>query len=73
MSILKHCTVKYDTIDLAGPYCYPLLFTAVDLLPTEPSAFPGVCPEDTEKTEKQYFWIPHKGYCYQFVMHLMFW
>ncbi|KAM3604663.1 uncharacterized protein V6R79_014470 [Siganus canaliculatus] len=42
--------------------------TDADIQPAEPSAFPGVCPEDPNmaSTLQEYSWQPFKGYCYMF-------
>lgn len=52
-----------------------VLLSFTDLPPTEPSGFPGVCPEDvqTSDTEQNYFWILCKGYCYKFFTEIIEW
>lgn len=66
------------TLDLIGPNSLDLLllsFLFTDLPPTEPSGFPGVCPEDqyASVTDKNNPWVPHKGYCYKFVTEIKTW
>ncbi|XP_037642854.1 macrophage mannose receptor 1-like [Sebastes umbrosus] len=48
---------------------------STDVPPTEPSGFPGACPEnpDTLHTAKNYFWLPFKGYCYAFFTEVRSW
>ncbi|KAM4552771.1 macrophage mannose receptor 1-like [Odontesthes bonariensis] len=40
---------------------------STDVPPTQPSDFPGVCPEDPETAYgRGHFWRPFRGYCYIF-------
>lgn len=47
-----------------------------DVAPTEPSDFPGFCPEYSDvhrQVIKRYSWLPFKGYCYLFVTENVQW
>lgn len=47
-----------------------------DVAPTEPSDFPGFCPEYSDVHRhmiKRYSWLPFKGYCYLFVTENVQW
>uniref|UniRef100_A0A3P9IWG7 Mannose receptor, C type 1b n=1 Tax=Oryzias latipes TaxID=8090 RepID=A0A3P9IWG7_ORYLA len=43
-----------------------------DILPVEPSDFPGVCPDDPNPSS-QHYWIPFRGHCYTFFTKLENW
>uniref|UniRef100_A0A3P9CYI8 Mannose receptor, C type 1b n=1 Tax=Maylandia zebra TaxID=106582 RepID=A0A3P9CYI8_9CICH len=48
---------------------------STDVLPTESTIFPGVCPQDPEATieNKNYIWVPFRGYCYIFITEQTHW
>uniref|UniRef100_A0AAZ1WXN7 Mannose receptor, C type 1b n=1 Tax=Oreochromis aureus TaxID=47969 RepID=A0AAZ1WXN7_OREAU len=48
---------------------------STDVLPTESTLFPGVCPLDPEATieNKNYIWVPFRGYCYIFITEQKRW
>uniref|UniRef100_A0A669CXF4 Mannose receptor, C type 1b n=1 Tax=Oreochromis niloticus TaxID=8128 RepID=A0A669CXF4_ORENI len=48
---------------------------STDVLPTESTLFPGVCPLDPEATieNKNYIWVPFRGYCYIFITEQKGW
>ncbi|XP_035764283.1 macrophage mannose receptor 1-like [Neolamprologus brichardi] len=48
---------------------------STDVLPTESTLFPGVCPLDPEATieNKNYIWLPFRGYCYIFITEQKRW
>ncbi|XP_035764282.1 secretory phospholipase A2 receptor-like, partial [Neolamprologus brichardi] len=48
---------------------------STDVLPTESTIFPGVCPQDPEATieNKNYIWVPFRGYCYIFITEQKHW
>lgn len=53
-----------------------LSLTFADVAPTEPSNFPGFCPEYSDLHRhgiKRYSWLPFKGYCYLFVTENVEW
>uniref|UniRef100_A0A3P9LTA8 Mannose receptor, C type 1b n=1 Tax=Oryzias latipes TaxID=8090 RepID=A0A3P9LTA8_ORYLA len=43
-----------------------------DVLPVQPSNFPGVCPDDPNPSS-QHYWIPFRGHCYTFFTKLENW
>ncbi|RVE62049.1 hypothetical protein OJAV_G00176930, partial [Oryzias javanicus] len=45
---------------------YAVCMKSSDVPPTQPSIFPGVCPDDPNPSS-QIFWIPFKGHCYTFL------
>lgn len=79
-----HCTSNlcgihiliYEYI-LITNYLLPnyLSFSFVDLPPTEPSEFAGICPLDQYNPvpSKNSVWLPYKGYCYKFVAEMKRW
>uniref|UniRef100_A0A669B8V2 Mannose receptor, C type 1b n=1 Tax=Oreochromis niloticus TaxID=8128 RepID=A0A669B8V2_ORENI len=48
---------------------------STDVLPTESTIFPGVCPQDPEATleSNNYIWVPFRGYCYIFITEQKYW
>ncbi|KAL3988682.1 somatostatin receptor 2 [Sarotherodon galilaeus] len=48
---------------------------STDVLPTESTIFPGVCPQDPEATieSNNYIWVPFRGYCYIFITEQKHW
>lgn len=52
-----------------------MYFSFTDVPPPESTVFPGVCPEDPERSfqGQHYFWIPFRGYCYIFLTEIKEW
>ncbi|CAL8279713.1 unnamed protein product [Lota lota] len=48
---------------------------STDVAPTESTEYQGSCPSATqdERTERNYAWMPFKGYCYVFITETVEW